>query len=191
MKNMNLIHQLRLRRADAGVFFGDGFTLIELLVVVMIIGILSAVALPQYEMAVKKARLTEMRTMTKAVKDAQEVFYMATGDYTRDFYSLDVTPPDNLEINGSGNIVLPGGSQLLVLDPSSGSEKRVYALNTAQKLGFAWYMDRQPGARAGKAMCVSYNSESSRRLCESLGGTFAGTSCNSDGSAGCRVYMLP
>ena len=58
----------------------QGFTLIELLVVVLIVGILAAVAIPQYEAAIEKTRMTEALVNMKAIADAVQRFDQANPD---------------------------------------------------------------------------------------------------------------
>nr|QGT50658.1 hypothetical protein Elusimicrob1349_1280 [uncultured Elusimicrobia bacterium] len=70
-----------------------GFTLIELLVVVLIISILAAGALPQYELAVEKSRLSKALLTFNALERAEKVFDLANGQYTRYLDQLDIQMP--------------------------------------------------------------------------------------------------
>ncbi len=70
-----------------------GFTLIELLVVVLIIGILAAVALPKYEMAVEKSRAAEGISLARSIALANQAYYMANGSWSDDINDLDLEFP--------------------------------------------------------------------------------------------------
>ena len=71
------------------------FTLIELLVVVLIIGILAAIALPQYRISVEKSRAAEVLIQARHLAEAEELYYMANGSYTTDWADLGEKNPTN------------------------------------------------------------------------------------------------
>ena len=83
-----------------------GFTLIELLVVVLIISILAAAALPQYQVTVGKSRYATMKHVAQSLAQAQEVYYLANGHYATAVSDLDIS----FELTSSGNAKFPGGA---------------------------------------------------------------------------------
>ena len=83
----------------------NGFTLIELLVVVLIIGILAAIALPQYQKAVEKSRALQGITLLKDIGNAVEIYYLEHGSYPTSFNQIDVKIPWTGNIKWTTNMV--------------------------------------------------------------------------------------
>jgi len=73
---------------DRPLCYNNAFTLIELLVVVLIIGILAAVALPQYEKAVWKSRTATMQTLIQSIATARNAYFLANGTNPTSFDEL-------------------------------------------------------------------------------------------------------
>ena len=121
----------------------SGFTLIELLVVVLIIGILAAIALPQYQRAVERARIAEARQTIKILNDSVARYHMTTGNCPLGVDELDaVFSGIEADLNAPGNGVFIRRKHFLYVLSPAPWEISVPPCNTAMAVGGShdgWY----------------------------------------------------
>lgn len=147
----------------------QGFTLIELLVVVLIIGILSAVALPQYQYAVRKTNFTAIMPAVEAIYQAENIFKLNNGFYVADFNSLDVSLPGQkpFSVGENGMVFSITYDKGYCVLATTETNTAGYIICSKQKHigseGYGRWL--QSDEREGKRVCVSKN-ETSENFCK-------------------------
>lgn len=133
-----------------------GFTLLEVLIVVLIIGVLAAVAVPQYQRAVLKSRYMQLEILGRAIFQAEQVYFLENGNYTENFEDLVLEIPGDLNKTKT-RLGMPFGSCTLT---SVYKELACNLIN--QNLQFFMYWRGQ-----GQARCRCSNARSCE-VCQSV-----------------------
>ncbi len=147
--------------------------------VVLIIGILAAVALPQYQVAVAKTHYADLITSVKAIKDAQELYYLANGTYATKMESLDVDLPnwkyDNLPWGGAAKAIkLSNGNYIRIFQDNEVIGTNIGSLcnnfmiylnhhpTGANKTRCCYQTSKYCNQNLGKKICKAFDNSSSK-----------------------------
>ena len=126
------------------------FTLIELLITILIIGILAAIALPQYQVAVAKAHFAGLKELVNQIVEAQEYHHLLTGSYANKFEELGIElPPGKLNTSTASHYKYTWGDCQLFVDAKvarcesnlMGYQRR-YSLSSSNNLCIYYATDR-------------------------------------------------
>ncbi len=162
------------------------FTLVELLVVVLIIGILAAIAVPQYQKAVMTANLHKGIPLVESIYQAQQVYYLANGTFATDIDDLDISiPKDCTKRETSDKFDCSWGVIGI------GTNANIHYIVESSNLLYAhYYKDYTSGSlsyKVGKRYCFGKDKKA-RKICEDyFGGEKISSFCSD--TAWCRYEL--
>jgi prepilin-type N-terminal cleavage/methylation domain-containing protein len=154
------------------------FTLIELLVVVLIIGILAAIALPQYRIAVEKAKFTQLINIVKPIKESIERYYLVEGRYPDSLNDMDIGLPSGFSACSEQYPDCMQSNNNITIKLHDDSADSLYAFHRDRYIGYKVYFNRASN-HAGKRFCYAGNNyEIPKKVCLSMGGVYTGPQGN-------------
>jgi len=132
-----------------------GFTLIELLVVVLIIGILAAVAIPQYFKVVERSRLAAPKSVFGAIAAAEGTVLLRNGNYVNNFAKMDLYYRDNNNADCTGATCQIGDFEYkMTANLDTGFTISALRLNPTQRYGAYTLVYNYPNAPANLITCT-------------------------------------
>ena len=174
-----------------------GFTLMEMLAAILIIGILAAIAIPEYKTAVANSRLSTVMANVKTIAESLELYHLSMGSYPNNGLS-------NLDVGiGGCNVVDEvyscGNGTVYAFGISDTDQPVGGFLGNKQGLAYIQYLKEEPTItkRNQRECWADSSNELANRVCLNLEGVQQGTSTwRSDSelnhtNATWNIYILP